>query len=450
MATPSGQLRRALLASCCGVASLPAMGLARDPACPEAACCSSQERSENCEFSEAATRAYCCPNGPRSACYLWDAETLQPPMTIHRSVASGVQCRHLCQADEACSAWTYFVNASSSSVSSETDEENRATCHLHAASLSSSSTSGRMSSSARSVSGSRFCKEFADTWAPRDLQVVKDFAAAPWRTLPFRSSAEAAEATGVGGSSSSSSSSLPLLPLAGTQNWHFEAAAVFNDLGFVAILEAVDQQRTDDLRAVAEAVAADMLRQDPERVGNRGPRRYSYGGASNTQGMMHLPAWSSLLDLPALQQVLDAIFGGAYYASGAGGDFVLGNTDVFQTLHLDVGGGPVHWREKRRKQVKRPATYNASHVETPPPAVVVNVILEDLACDAGPVRVLPHTHLRAESPPALFEERLEDKATLLCPLPAGSVVVRDMRAWHGGRREDDRGDGAVDDSEHDA
>ena len=43
-------------------------------------------------------------------------------------------------------------------------------------------------------------------------------------------------------------------------------------------------------------VVRTLLKHDAARLGNRGPRRYSYGGASRTLHMMHIPAWSLLYD----------------------------------------------------------------------------------------------------------------------------------------------------------
>lgn len=97
----------------------------------------------------------------------------------------------------------------------------------------------------------------------------------------------------------------------------------------------------------------------------------------------------------------------------AGAIFVLGATDVYQSLHIDVGGGPIY-------------------AEGPPPAIGVSFIVEDLPCAAGPVRVLPGSQYIEHSPPILSKEPEMVKGSLLCPLPRGSVVLRDLRLWHGG------------------
>ena len=85
------------------------------------------------------------------------------------------------------------------------------------------------------------------------------------------------------------------------------------------------------------------------------------------------------------------------------GDFVLPFTDLYQSLHTDLGLG--------------------LHVHHRAPVVAVSVILEDLSCEAGPMRVVPGTQ-RSPDPPPLPHEPDEFKAALLCPLPAGTAIVR--------------------------
>merc|ERR1712118_382383 len=149
------------------------------------------------------------------------------------------------------------------------------------------------------------------------------------------------------------------------------------------------------------AVANKMLSLDPSHIGNRGPRRYSYGGASRTLHMMHVPGWEKLLDDAAVTSVLQGVFPRGYYAAGGGGDFVLGETSTYQSLHLDVGGGPI---------------YDLGE----PPAIGVSFVVEDLTCSDAPVRVVPGTHLVDADVPDLKTESLEMKSSLLCPLPAGT------------------------------
>lgn len=90
----------------------------------------------------------------------------------------------------------------------------------------------------------------------------------------------------------------------------------------------------------------------------------------------------------------------------------------------------------------------------------MNFVLEDLTCADAPLRVIPFSHRDTSEPPDLISEskvpRDPDgptmalcpwsfilfqflvrfpkamKQSVLCPLPAGSAIVRDLRLWHGG------------------
>merc|ERR1712228_729126 len=128
---------------------------------------------------------------------------------------------------------------------------------------------------------------------------------------------------------------------------------------------------------------------------------------------MHVRPWPSILDNAPATAVLQYIYPQGYLAVGGGGDFVLNGTSTYQSLHLDIGGGPIY--------------------EMPsPPAVAVNVVLEDLSCADAPVRVVPGSQVIDEVPPPLTNEPRMSKDAILCPLPAGTAIVRDLRAWHGG------------------
>jgi len=253
------------------------------------------------------------------------------------------------------------------------------------------------------VSGERLCTSFAEGVSFQQASTRQGIKSAlAWQTsFTLRDSfAEAARAR-------------QLLPAAGTDQWASEAAEVFRHLGFVAVLGVLDGAQLQELRFAATAAAEAMLASDPERKGNRGPRRYSYGGASPLLHVMNVHPWSQLVDLKPIHQILAFIFPDGFLAAGGGGDFVLGETDTYQSLHTDLGQGSFYKFDK-------------------PPAVGVNYLVEDLACAGGPLRVVPGTHRLDGAPPVLWLEPQEAKDAVLCPLPAGTAIVRDLRAWHGG------------------
>jgi len=48
------------------------------------------------------------------------------------------------------------------------------------------------------------------------------------------------------------------------------------------------------------------------------------------------------------------------------------------------------------------------------------------------LRVVPGSQWSGEEPPDLIAEPDASKKSVLCPLPPGSAIVRDLRTWHGG------------------
>ncbi|CAE8673085.1 unnamed protein product, partial [Polarella glacialis] len=397
---------------------------AADPGCPPASCCEGHCRFDHPMFTE----SYCCAGipsyasaaGEKADCYSWGTDS--PGNDVGEAVApSGVACRHLCQATPDCAYWSYLAQVP------ELPENLRGRCFLK----SQAALAGRAAAGHPFVvSGERLCAGFGEGMPlplarGRTSTITGD--GMRWRTAATSPGAQDFSAfleslhTGTASPSrhrpsAASSGSKPsaLLSSAGTASWAEEAAEVFDRLGFVAVVDALDAAAVARLKAAAKRAADLMLAHDPHRLGNRGPRRYSYGGASNSLHMLHSSEWAELFDIPAVTAVLQAVFGqGGYSAAGGGGDFVLNATDLYQNLHLDLGGGPIY-------------------LPGPPPAVAVNFVVEDLSCADGPLRVVPGTHRVQAEPPSLSDEPQEAKDALLCPLPAGTAIVRDLRAWHGG------------------
>ena len=91
--------------------------------------------------------------------------------------------------------------------------------------------------------------------------------------------------------------------------------------------------RLATIRAGLERVIRAMCALDPQRIGNRGSHRYTFGGAVGALG--EEPAWSVLVDPPALMPVMAAIFGTEDFTCDGvgGGDFVLPGATDFQHLH---------------------------------------------------------------------------------------------------------------------
>jgi ectoine hydroxylase-related dioxygenase (phytanoyl-CoA dioxygenase family) len=209
------------------------------------------------------------------------------------------------------------------------------------------------------------------------------------------------------------------------------AVRLFNRDGFVVVRDALDAEQLAFLRAGVEEAVKEIIALDPDRSGNRGSHRYSFGGSSLTRSMLHRAEWQMLVDLPTVTPIVTAIFGSSdYVLRSASGDFCLPGATKYQPLHADM-----------RDFVDRASSPFSSfhdprgHLSTrdlPCPYVAVNFLTVDSTPLNGPTRQIPGSqHARAPFP-TLTEEPEWMRLSTVCPVPAGSVQIRDVRAWHGG------------------
>jgi len=101
---------------------------------------------------------------------------------------------------------------------------------------------------------------------------------------------------------------------------------------------------------------------------------------------------------------------------------VRGGTEQYRALHSDIGASRVP---------------PALRADWPPPKVAVNFAVQDvLSTDFGPMRLVPRRKvLRAgpdDLPPCFAEEPAEMRRSKVCPMRAGTALIRDFRLWHGG------------------
>ena len=202
------------------------------------------------------------------------------------------------------------------------------------------------------------------------------------------------------------------------------AVRIFYRDGFVVIRDVLDRDQVGFLRAGCEREADAIVALDPERKGNRGPYRYSYGGASMTESVLHREEWVMLVDLPTLTPIVTAIFDSPeYHVRRAAGDFCLPGAVEYQRLHTDIVDRPGGFHDPRGILTLR---------DLPCPAVCCNFLAQDFTSTNGPTRQIPGTQHSREPIPSLDEEPPWMKFSTVSPAPAGSVLIRDLRAWHGG------------------
>jgi len=209
------------------------------------------------------------------------------------------------------------------------------------------------------------------------------------------------------------------------------AVKIFHRDGFVVVRDALDADQLAFLRNTTDAVMQEIVSLDPDRSGNRGSRRYSFGGSSITRSMLHLPAWQMLVDLPTVTPIVKAIFGSAdYMLRAASGDFCLPGATGYQPLHADMRD----FVDPRSTPFSSFADQRGhlSVRDLPCPYVCINFFTVDSTRLNGPTRQIPGSqHARAPMP-TLAEEPEWMRVSTVCPAPAGAVQIRDVRAWHGG------------------
>lgn len=209
------------------------------------------------------------------------------------------------------------------------------------------------------------------------------------------------------------------------------AVRLFDRDGFVVVRDALTPEQTAFLANGVSEVVDEIVALDRAGSGNRGSHRYSFGGTSITRSMLHRPEWRMLVDLPTVTPILTAIFGSSdYIVRAASGDFCLPGAIGYQPLHSDMRDfvsperTPFSSFHDRRGHL--------STRDLPTPYVCVNFLPVDQTRLNGPTRQIPGTQHARVRPPTLEEEPEWMRLSTVCPVPAGAIQIRDVRAWHGG------------------
>jgi len=209
------------------------------------------------------------------------------------------------------------------------------------------------------------------------------------------------------------------------------AVRVFRRDGFVVIGDILNNEQIDWLAAGCADVTKEILALDPDNKGNRGSQRYSFGGCSLTRSQLHRAEWQMLLEIPHVHTLVTAIFGSPdYMLRAASGDFCLPGTIDYQPLHSDTSD----WTEDA---VRRFFSFSDPRGQLtvrdlPCPYIAVNFLPQDVTQLNGPTRQIPGTQNVRTPIPSLAEEPEWMRLSTVCPAPAGSIMIRDVRAWHGG------------------
>lgn len=207
--------------------------------------------------------------------------------------------------------------------------------------------------------------------------------------------------------------------------------ALFRRDGFAVVENVLNDEQINRLKSGCDAVIAEVLALDEGRRGNRGSHRYSFGGSSLTRSQLHRPEWQMLLDIPVVTDLLTAIFGSPDYAlRAASGDFSLPGAVEYQPLHSD--GNDWIDNVKTRFSSFHDPRGQLTIRDLPCPYICVNFLPQDVTRINGPTRQIPGTQHSRASIPSLGEEPEWMRLSTVCPVPAGAIMIRDVRAWHAG------------------
>lgn len=215
------------------------------------------------------------------------------------------------------------------------------------------------------------------------------------------------------------------------QNDLARAVELFRRDGFVVIADVLDQEQTQFLANGCNEVAAEILALDSERGGNRGSHRYSFGGSSLTRSQLHRPEWQMMLDIPVVDELVTAIFESPDYSlRAASGDFCLPGATGYQPLHADVSD----WLSSTKSRFSsfHDPRGQLTIRDLPCPYICVNFLPQDVTRLNGPTRQIPGTQHSRVPIPNLDDEPEWMRLSTVCPAPAGAIMIRDVRAWHGG------------------
>ena len=209
------------------------------------------------------------------------------------------------------------------------------------------------------------------------------------------------------------------------------AVEVFRRDGFVIISDVLTDEQIDILQVGCTEVVDEILALDQNKKGNRGSHRYSFGGSSMTRSQLHKPAWQMLLDIKVVTDIVSAIFASKDYTlRSASGDFCLPGAVQYQPLHSDIRD----WIDTAQTPFSAfsDPTGRMTIRDIPCPYVCVNFLPQELTRLNGPTRQILGTQNSRRSIPSLSEEPEWMRLSTVCPVPAGGIMVRDVRAWHGG------------------
>jgi len=211
--------------------------------------------------------------------------------------------------------------------------------------------------------------------------------------------------------------------------------------GFCLVRGAFTQSETESmLHGVCEPFEKAVKDVDPDRVGNRGPSRYSFANVLKRNGCWPLTPYTHFLEKTILLDILDAVWKGDYQFISASGDMVLQTLEP-QHLHSDFNAS----------RPLDPCLQNwACHSKWAPPCLNIAMFVRDVGHTSGALCIVPWSQIisfadnaidldKAQTrgdvqPPFLGEQLVEQPKWFQSRVlaSAGDMLIRDPRVWHQG------------------
>ena len=207
--------------------------------------------------------------------------------------------------------------------------------------------------------------------------------------------------------------------------------------GYTLLEQAIDFPLCDALLASSKDILSQVKDKHPHFKGNRGLKRYSLGSLAQSGSWLYLRPWVDLMNTPIIHHFLQVFFSSNHYSiKGGGGDVCLPGCTDYQPLHADISEA---W-PMRNTVTGELFTYGSFYdprgslklTDLPCPYLILNIVVQDLTPENGPMRIIPKTHTTPRPAPSLEEEEINFKKSTLAGVKKGTLIIRDARTWHGG------------------
>ena len=190
------------------------------------------------------------------------------------------------------------------------------------------------------------------------------------------------------------------------------AIRILLDQGYVVLEEVLPKPWVENMHGVITAALEKQYEGNPEALEKSG----GHGGVAPRPEMPFTDPL--IIENPMAFQIMESVLGERFFGYLPYGCNTTFPGSGVQNLHRDCG----HLFPELR-------------VALPPALLVVNIPLVEFTVENGATEIWPGSHLMLDRDREEIANLLERSArypSRQTLMPAGSVVVRDMRAWHRG------------------